>query len=333
MESLFCNLGNNNRVKCNVCSHHCIIKDNSYGFCNVRKNIQGKIYNSGFAKLSSINVDPIEKKPLYHFLPASLTYSIGGFGCNMRCLNCQNASISQVSYENIDVKNILPNELGKNLTNNNCQSVSWTYNEPTINLEYVLESSLIIRSLGLKNVYVSNGYMSEESLDFLLPNIDAFNIDLKFMTNNRYKKICKTNLDPILDNLKKIYKNKNHLEITNLLINDLNTSNESIKLLVDFIHDELGKEVPVHFSRFFPHYKMANYPPTNPHYLLKAKEIAIESGLDYVYLGNFNTDVNTYCPNCGELLFDRNVYEIIDKNKIKDNKCVKCNKKLNFILK
>lgn len=319
------------KVHCNVCNHRCKIAENKYGFCLTRKNNHGTLYSCNFASISSQGIDPIEKKPLYHFLPGSLSYSLGGFGCNMRCLNCQNYIISQNLVKNKQDIEILPEIVVENAINNNCQSISWTYNEPTMYLEYTIETAVLSHKKGLKNIYVSNGYMSEEALELLIPKIDAFNIDLKSMNNEFYKNICQAALEPILDNLKLIYKNKKHLEITNLLINNLNDSDELISSLTEFIANELGKDVPIHFSRFFPHYKMEDIPPTQITKLTKAKEIAIESGLKYIYLGNVPIDQNIYCPNCNELLIERNTYNIIDKRKIEDNKCVNCGENLNFI--
>lgn len=349
----------NNKVQCNICAHHCIIKENSYGFCNTRKNVktkvnkenkrnqiykekyENKLYSYNYARVSSYNIDPIEKKPLYHFLPGSNVYSIGGFGCNMRCLNCQNHEISQ-HFPEIREKNeivpkmrnsieILPEEVVENAINSNCQGIAWTYNEPTMYLEYVLETAKISKKSGLKNLFISNGYMSEESLDLLLPVIDGFNIDIKSMDDNFYQKVCQARLNPVLNNVKKIYDNGNHIEITNLLINNLNDSDKLIKSLSDFIAINLGKKVPLHFSRAFPLYKMNDISPTNSDTLNNAKEIAIGSGLENVYLGNIPSDQNSYCPNCGELLIERNGYYTEDNGKIKNNKCISCNKDLNFI--
>jgi len=338
----------NNIVQCNVCNQRCKIANGKYGFCFTRKNNNGKLYSYNYALISSYSVDPIEKKPLYHFLPNSLSYSLGGFGCNMRCLNCQNFSISQDFSPSQDFSNsqdfsdlqdfssggrgveILPNIAVENAIDSGCQSISFTYNEPTMYLEYTLETAKISHNMGLKNIYVSNGYMSEEALELLVLEIDAYNIDLKSMSNDFYKNNCQATLDPILDNLKTIYRNKKHLEITNLLIDGFNDSDKLIKSLVNFVVDELSVDVPIHFSRFFPYYKMMDVSPTSIETLNKAKEIATEAGLKYVYLGNVPGSQNSYCPSCGELLIERNGYSVYDKNKIEDNRCVKCGEKLNF---
>ncbi|MDR1722167.1 MAG: AmmeMemoRadiSam system radical SAM enzyme [Methanobrevibacter sp.] len=321
-----------NQVQCNVCSHKCIINENHCGICNLRKNINGTLFNYSYSVVSSLNVDPIEKKPLYHFLPSSLTYSVGGFGCNMKCLNCQNHSISQTFPKVVDDYTIAPERIVENAIDHSCPSISFTYNEPTMFLEYSLKVSSASKKNNLKNIYVSNGYMTKESLDLLIPNLDAFNIDLKSISDEFYQDISRARVDPVLDSLKYIYKSKKHLEITNLLINKLNNDKESIEYLVDFIVSELGKEVPIHFSRFYPLYKMENIPPTDEESMFLAKEIAIEKGMDYVYLGNIQADQNSYCPNCGELLIARSFFSSENLNKIKNNRCINCNYKLNFVL-
>lgn len=323
-------------VQCNLCGKMCKIASNSYGFCNSQKNIDGKLYSCNYHRIANYHIDPIEKKPLYHFLPGSSTFSIGGFGCNFSCLNCQNYILSRNSYNLNNSIEILPETIVKNAINEDCLSISWTYNEPTPYFHFAEETSLLAHRKNLKNVYVSNGYMSEESLDETLKFIDAFNIDLKFFDDRLYRKICGGKLDIVLDNLKTIYDAKNkygtHLEISTLLINDLNTKKDHIKSISNFILDELGPEVPLHFSRFFPMYKMNDKSPTKIEYLLKAKEIAIDMGLDYVYLGNMKGDKNTYCPNCGEILIERERYCNMDKNRINDGHCINCGYKLNFIL-
>ena len=266
-------------VQCNLCGKMCKIRENSLGFCNTQKNIEGKLYSINYQRIASSHIDPIEKKPLYHFLPGSSTYSLGGFGCNFSCLNCQNYMLSMNSFNEFNSTKILPETIVKNAINNNCLSISWTYNEPTLYFDFARETSLIAHEKNLRNVYVSNGFMSEESLDETLMFIDAFNIDLKFYSDELYRKICGGRLDIVLDNLKAIYQAKNkrkaHLEITTLLINDLNTDEDHIKSICSFVLEELGSEVPIHFSRFFPMHRMNDRSPTNIDYLLRAKEIAL----------------------------------------------------------
>ncbi|WP_304102760.1 AmmeMemoRadiSam system radical SAM enzyme, partial [Methanobrevibacter ruminantium] len=243
-------------VQCNLCGRMCRIADGGLGFCKTQKNSDGKLFSINYHRIASCHTDPIEKKPLYHFLPGSSTYSIGGFGCNFSCLNCQNYMLSMNSYDKFNSTKILPETIVKNAINDNCLSISWTYNEPTLYFDFARETSLISHKENLKNAFVSNGYMSEESLRETLNFIDAFNIDLKFFDDKLYREICGGKLDIVLDNLKAIHQSKSHLEITTLLINDLNTDEDQIRLICNFIIEELGADVPLHFSRFFPMHKM-----------------------------------------------------------------------------
>lgn len=318
-------------VQCNLCGRMCRIADGGLGFCKTQKNSDGKLFSINYHRIASCHTDPIEKKPLYHFLPGSSTYSIGGFGCNFSCLNCQNYMLSMNSYDKFNSTKILPETIVKNAINDNCLSISWTYNEPTLYFDFARETSLISHKENLKNAFVSNGYMSEESLRETLNFIDAFNIDLKFFDDKLYREICGGKLDIVLDNLKAIHQSKSHLEITTLLINDLNTDEDHIRSICNFVLDELGQEVPIHFSRFFPMHKMSDKSPTKIDYLIRAKEIALEMGMEYVYLGNMPADNNSYCPNCGELLIARERYCNRDKNRIENGHCANCGHKLNFV--
>ena len=318
-------------VQCNLCGRMCRIADGGLGFCKTQKNSDGKLFSINYHRIASCHTDPIEKKPLYHFLPGSSTYSIGGFGCNFSCLNCQNYMLSMNSYDKFNSTKILPETIVKNAINDNCLSISWTYNEPTLYFDFARETSLISHKENLKNAFVSNGYMSEESLRETLNFIDAFNIDLKFFDDKLYREICGGKLDIVLDNLKAIHQSKSHLEITTLLINDLNTDEDHIRSICNFVLDELGQEVPIHFSRFFPMHKMSDKSPTKIDYLIRAKEIALEMGIEYVYLGNMPADNNSYCPNCGELLIARERYSNRDKNRIENGHCANCGHKLNFV--
>ena len=319
-------------VQCNLCGKQCKIDEDDLGFCNTQKNIDGKLFSINYQRIASSHTDPIEKKPLYHFLPGSSTYSIGGFGCNFSCLNCQNYMLSMNSYDEYNSSKILPETIVKNAINDNCLSISWTYNEPTLYFDFARETSLISHEKNLKNIYVSNGYMSEESLGETLKFIDAFNIDLKFMDDELYRKVCGGKLDIVLDNLKAIHESGSHLEITSLLINGLNTDEGHIRSICNFVLEELGPEVPIHFSRFFPMYRMNDKSPTNLDYLIRAKEIAIDMGVEYVYLGNMPSDNNTYCPECGELLIARERYCNRDKNRINDGRCINCGHRINLVL-
>ena len=274
------------KIRCEICANYCKIADGNVGVCRQHKNINGELFDLSYGIVSSLSPDPVEKKPLNHFMPGTFTYSIGGFGCNMTCLHCQNYIISH-EYEKFGngIK-ILPETIVENALKYNCKSIAWTYNEPTIHLPFNKKTSLLARSKNLRVIYVSNGYMSNQSLDEILTFVDAFNIDLKSMSEKFYKKICGADLDIVLDNLRSIYLAGKHLEVTNLIINDYNDSTEEIEQLCDFIVDELSADVPLHFSRAFPYYKMRDIEPTNREILYETREIAHKKGIKNVYLGN-----------------------------------------------
>ena len=274
------------KIRCEICANYCKIKDGNVGVCRQHKNINGELFDLSYGIVSSLSPDPVEKKPLNHFLPGTFTYSIGGFGCNMTCLHCQNYIISH-EYEKFgEGIKILPETIVENALKFNCKSIAWTYNEPTIHLPFNKKTSFLAKSKNLKVIYVSNGYMSPQSIEEILTFVDAFNIDLKSMSQNFYKKVCGADLDIVLDNIKRIYMEGKHLEITNLIINDYNDSIEEIEKLCDFIINELSDDIPLHFSRSFPYYKMRDIEPTNKDILYKARDIAIKKGIKNVYLGN-----------------------------------------------
>ncbi|WP_298521729.1 AmmeMemoRadiSam system radical SAM enzyme [uncultured Methanobrevibacter sp.] len=274
------------KIRCEICANYCKIADGKVGICRQHKNINGELFDESYGIVSSLSPDPIEKKPLHHFLPGTLTYSIGGFGCNMTCLHCQNYMISH-EYDKFSrgIK-ITPEAIVENALSYGCKSIAWTYNEPTIHLPFNRKTSLLAKSQNLKIIYVSNGYYSDKSLEEVLNFVDAFNIDLKSMSEDFYKKVCGADLDIILDNLKRIYMEGKHLEITNLIINGHNDSSDEIKELCDFVVNELGPEVPLHFTRAFPYYKMKDITPTNPEILFEAQKIAKNKGIENIHLGN-----------------------------------------------
>ena len=274
------------KVRCEICANYCKISESNVGVCRQHKNVNGELFDLSYGIVSSLSPDPVEKKPLNHFMPGTFTYSIGGFGCNMTCLHCQNYIISH-EYEKFGngIK-ILPETIVENALKYNCKSIAWTYNEPTIHLPFNKKTSLLARAKDLKVIYVSNGYMSAQSIEEILTFVDAFNIDLKSMSEKFYKKVCGADLDIVLDNLKRIYLEGNHLEVTNLIINGYNDSIDEIGQLCDFIVDELSADIPLHFSRAFPYYKMREIEPTNKDILYNAREIALKNGIKNVYLGN-----------------------------------------------
>ena len=285
-QNLFKKSSKSQKIRCEICANYCKIADGNVGVCRQHKNINGELFDLSYGIVSSLSPDPIEKKPLNQFLPGTFTYSIGGFGCNMTCLHCQNYIISH-EYEKFGngIK-ILPETIVENALKYNCKSIAWTYNEPTIHLPFNQKTSLLAKSKNLKVIYVSNGYMSSQSIEEILKFVDAFNIDLKSMSQKFYKKVCGADLDVVLDNLKRIYLEGKHLEVTNLIINDYNDSIEEIEQLCDFVAEELSVDVPLHFSRAFPYYKMRDITPTEEGILYKAREIALKKGIKNVYLGN-----------------------------------------------
>ncbi len=288
-KTLFYKKIKDNWVQCGVCEQKCVIKENSFGKCGVRKNIKGDLFALNYNKIVVAHVDPIEKKPFYHFLPGSLAFSIGTAGCNFRCFNCQNADISQLKnhqIEQINETNLNPKKIVQLSKENNCQSVAYTYTEPTIFVELALECMKLTKKNGLKNVWVSNGYMSEKTLKAILPYLDAINVDLKSFKNEFYNKICGAKLKPVLDNLKKIYQAKTHLEITTLIIPEENDTKEELKKIAEFIKRKLSEEVPWHVSAFYPTYKMLDKKPTKKEKVLEAQKIGYSVGLKNVYAGN-----------------------------------------------
>lgn len=319
-------------LNCKVCERRCLISTGKKGFCEMRENIDGKLFNLNYASASSVAVDPIEKKPLFHFYPGSTVLSLGSVGCNFRCKHCQNWNISQAQLEDISLREILPEDAVKLAKEYNCKSIAWTYNEPTMWLEYTIDSAKLAKKYGLKTVYVTNGYMTLEALELIGPYLDAANIDLKGMSEEFYKDLCDARMQPVLENIKRLYDKKIHLEITNLIIPGYNDSEENIKALVNFMVEEVGLEVPLHFTRFFPYYELKNVPPTAVSDLEKAHKIAVDAGMKYVYIGNVPSSdgENTYCHSCGELLVEREGYQISD-SKIKDKKCPKCGIGINIV--
>ena len=274
------------KIRCEICANYCKIAEGHFGVCRQHKNVNGELFDESYGIVSSLSPDPIEKKPLHNFMPHTFTYSIGGFGCNMTCLHCQNYTISQEYDKNSRSIKINPETIVDNAIRYGCKSIAWTYNEPTIHLPFNKETSLLAQKNNLKVIYVSNGYFSQQSINEILGFVDAFNIDLKSMSKDFYKKVCGADLDIVLDNLRRIHIEGKHLEITNLILNDYNDSFEEITQLCDFVVDELSADVPLHFSRAFPYYKMNDISPTNPEILYKAKEIALNKGIKNVYLGN-----------------------------------------------
>ncbi len=323
-EALFYEKLDNEKVKCLLCPKHCVIAPSKSGFCRARKNDKGMLYAVNYGQTASHPcLAPIEKNPLYHFYPGSSILSLGPNSCNLACENCQNWTISQTDVKTISIS---PEELVEFAIENKSLGVAYTYTEPFTWYEFILEAAPMMKEAGLKNVLVTNGYVEEEPLIKILPFIDALNIDIKSMDENFYKNICKAKLGPVLRTAE-LAINISHVEITNLVIPTLNDKKEDFEKLTNWVYGKLGPDTPLHFSRYFPNYKM-KIPPTDISSLELAKKIAGEK-LNYVYIGNV-ADVSantTFCPNCDNELIRRAGYSI-KKTGLKEGRCVKCENKI-----
>ncbi len=328
-----------NRVECRACCHFCKISENKAGICGVRINRQGKLFSLTWGKIIGGNIDPIEKKPLFHFLPGTKSFSFGSLGCNFRCGNCQNFDISQMygfkgrteKYKSLYWgEEVTPKKLVELALSYNCESISYTYNEPTVNVEMALETMIEAKKRGLKNVWVSNGYFSDETFNAVSRYLDAANIDLKSFSDKFYRENCGARLEPVLDNLKKVVKERIWLEVTTLLIPGFTDDDENLHKIAHFIRWELGNFVPWHLSAFSASisWKMKDVPDTRPERVIHAVEIGRRRGLKYVYPGNIptNSEENTLCPKCGSLVVKRSGFsaERLDKS----GKCPDCSFKI-----
>lgn len=309
-----------NAVRCILCPHCCIVQDGKAGICKTRQNFSGELYSLSYGNPCSLSVDPIEKKPLFHFFPGTEIYSLATAGCNFHCLNCQNWSISQASPAELKHYELIPEEVVAQALRHNTGSIAFTYTEPTVFYEYILDIAKIARSNEVKTVLISNGYINQEPLTELCKWLNAANIDLKCFDDSKYRKLTGGKLQPVLDTLKTLQKNGVWLEITNLIIPGWSDSPQMIKDMCEWLADNGFKDTPLHFSRFFPTYKLSQLPPTPESSLLKAREIAEKAGIKYVYIGNIPDlhGENTSCPTCGHRLVDREGY-LIKQNDIKIN--------------
>ncbi len=323
------------RVRCNLCSHRCVIPAGKLGACCVRENVGGRLYTLVYDRTISQNVDPIEKKPLFHFMPGTKAFSIATPGCNFRCAFCQNWEISQMPREDGDPdlrgSPATPAEVARAARRYGCASVAYTYTEPTIFAEYALDCAAEAHALGLKNVFVSNGYMTPELIDRMAGGgsseglIDAINVDLKAGRGEFYRRISGAALKPVLKNLPLLRRRGIWLEVTTLVIPGLNDTDDELRWVAEYLRDEVGPDTPWHISRFFPQYRMADVPPTPAHVLQRAYEIGKQVGLHYVYVGNLpgNDTESTFCPGCGALVIERSGYRL-GRRKLRDGNCVSC---------
>lgn len=312
-------------VRCLLCPHACVLHPQQMGICRTRINYDGTLFTLAYGNPCSVGIDPIEKKPLFHFLPGSDIYSLSAAGCNFRCLNCQNSSISQQTPLQVPHVDISPSEVVLQALSRHAGSIAFTYTEPTVFYEYMLDIARIAREKGVKSVIVSNGYINEEPLSELLPWIDAANIDLKCFDDKVYRHLAGGELQPVLDTLRMVKAAGVWLEITNLLVPGYTDSPEQIQALCEWLAENGFADTPLHFSRFFPGYKLPNVLPTTGDALIRAKSIAEKAGIDYVYIGN-SPDLhaeNTCCPACRQTVVERVGYRVIT-NRIYHGRCGFC---------
>ena len=318
----------NKTIRCLACHHNCVIPQNKTGICGVRKNTDGELDLLVYGKSPCYNIDPVEKKPLFHFLPGSYVFSFGTFGCNFGCLFCQNYDISQYSKENKENikywgEDLSPQQIIDFCLSNNIKVIAYTYNEPTIFVEYALDVMKLAKKNNIKNIFVSNGFMSDETIELIKNYLDAINIDLKSFSDDFYRKICFANIEPVKTNIKTFYDLHIWQEITTLIISGLNDSDVELKNIASFIYN-ISSDIPWHISAFYPAYKMIDRSSTSIDILQKAYTIGKKVGLKYIYIGNVSNNYeDTICPNCKNILVRRQGF-FVKENSIVNNKCPKC---------
>jgi len=325
-EAMFYDRLDEKKVGCFLCAHHCIIKEGKRGICSVRENRDGTLYSLVYGKLISMNIDPIEKKPLFHFLPGSTSFSIATVGCNFRCEHCQNNEISQYPKEHggeIMGQPSTPEAVVEAAVQNGCESISYTYTEPTIYFEFAYDCAKLAHQKGIRNVFVSNGYTGPEAAKAIAPYLDGNNIDLKG-DDEFYKKVCGARLGPVKETIRLMKALGVWVEVTTLIIPDYNDSEKDLRDIAEFL-SSVDPSMPWHVTQFYPTYRILDKPRTPVKTLRRAREIGFEAGLKYVYEGNVPGEggENTYCPDCKELLIRRSGFKI-GENTIKDGKCPKC---------
>ncbi len=325
----------NNKVKCDLCSHRCLIKDGRRGICGVRENQGGNLTSLVYGKLIARHIDPIEKKPLYHFLPGSLSYSIATVGCNFRCQFCQNADIAQMPADHSGMimgENYLPSQVLDDAVRGGCKSISYTYTEPTVFFEFAHDTAKLASDRGIHNVFVTNGYMTAEALEMISPYLDAANVDLKAFSDNYYKDLCGAKLEHVKATLKLMKARGVLVEVTTLIVPHLNDDPAQLKKLAAFIAEELGVETPWHISRFHPTYKLTDRPPTPVKTLTAARQIGLKAGLKYVYTGNVpgHAAENTFCFSCGETVIERRGFQVTRLN-LKNGHCANCQSRIDGV--
>ncbi|MBE7558908.1 AmmeMemoRadiSam system radical SAM enzyme [bacterium] len=318
------------KVHCYLCPRHCRIGEGQSGFCFIRRNDGGSLVTLGYGRLAAVNIDPIEKKPLNHFLPGTSILSLGGAGCNMGSMFCQNWSISKAKDDHVRAAVLSPAQVVRTAGQYGCPSLAYTYNEPTIWGEFIIDTARLAREAGLANVMVTNGYITPEALWDVYEHIDAANIDLKAFTDDFYRRVTLSKLDPVLQTIETLCRSgRVWVELTTLLIPNHNDSDEEIRKLSDWVLEHVGPEVPLHFTAYHPDYKLTKDPPTPPATLRRAREIALGRGLHFVYLGNVHDreGSTTWCPGCGAPLIVRDWHSILAARLV-DGCCAKCGRRI-----
>lgn len=314
-----------NSVQCVLCPHLCTLAPGERGRCGVRLNVDGKLVSLVYGKPVAVNIDPVEKKPLFHFMPGIDVFSIATAGCNLKCEFCQNWEISQIAPEDATPYDMSPEAVVENALTYNCQAIAYTYTEPVVFFEYTRDCARLARAAGLKNILVTAGYINPGPLSELAEYIDAANVDLKSMSDDYYRNICGGTLQPVLDTITYLKESGIWVEITNLIVPTLNDKQDEIDALYTWVLDNTGENTPLHFSRFFPMYRLTDLAPTSIEALQEARQRALEAGLNYVYVGNAVTSEGmiTECPECGETLIARQGY-MITENNIQNGNCGNC---------
>lgn len=312
-------------IKCLLCAQGCTIKENEKGKCRARINLSGNLKSLVYGRPIAIHIDPIEKKPFYHFLPGSQAYSLATAGCPLSCQFCQNWELSQSKPEDIQAEYVSSDNIVAGAQKQNVPVIAFTYNEPTVFIEYLTDIARAAKKKNIRSVLISCGFMNEEPLKEMCGVLDAIKIDLKGFSEDFYHNVCSAELKPVLRSIKQVSKSKVHLEIVNLVVPTLNDSDKMLNDLAEWIAGEIGPDVPVHFTRFHPDYKLLNLPPTPVETLKRARELAMAKGIRYAYVGNVPGDPgdNTYCPKCGKAIIKR-MGMFITEMHMKKGKCEFC---------
>jgi pyruvate formate lyase activating enzyme len=318
-----------NLVKCLLCAQRCVILPGNSGKCRARKNVEGTLRSLVYGRPIAVHTDPIEKKPFYHYLPGAAAFSLATSGCPLRCKFCQNWQISQAAPEDYETPFVRPADIVDGASARHAPVIAFTYNEPTVFTEYMLDIAKEAKKRRVRSVLVSCGFMNEAPLAEMCGTLDAIKIDLKGFSEQFYRDVCSAELRPVLRSIKQIAKSRAHLEIVNLVVPTLNDSEKMLEALADWVAGEVGPDVPVHFTRFHPDYQMPHLPPTPVATLERARQIALAKGIHYPYVGNVpgHPGNNTYCPSCGKAIIKRDSFFVVDLH-LRDGRCAFCNRKI-----